>query len=564
MTRILLAAALALLTLVAPAAAQVIPATDAQVRDIEFPVEDKTFEVREADGTLTPTAFRVVENTGNCCETYVATDGKGRLFDFGGNYVNYSDDRGLTWSEVKPVQNFIGGEGAIVVAPGGDVLGVGWDPYTGDTLLAFRYQAATAKWQTAIMPLHAPFYDREWISVVPGPIEINGDTFPWVSFVKGGYPSKEEWLYSTDGLTYTSVTQKNLGATLGGTADGPLTIAPNPEFDVIQANGGMGLTPLGGGRALAEPDSLFAGDYALLSPDVSWQSFDLPGGTAGQFHTDSRGRLHNVIADSVPNGDGQTGSSIEYRISEDGGATFRSTKWSLAGASEIEEIDFRVSGALGLAAISVHHSQQDGPDRDVVYKMDVRGPQPALLRTYSIGLNDLTIGSGVASTNGRFDFSSLALFPDGRFAVSFVDSATNGQPAIAVETGEPLPAGFSASATPAPGPLAGPVAPTGANGGATDTAGPGGRPHRVTLKLRRRGARIIATGEVLPRHPGHVVRIQKRAGKRWKTVARVKLTKRSTFAKSLRLRGKVTLRAVSGADAAGHKSGRSRPVATRR
>ena len=31
------------------------------------------------------------------------------------------------------------------------------------------YTPATGKWQTARMPLHSPFYDREWIAVLPGP-----------------------------------------------------------------------------------------------------------------------------------------------------------------------------------------------------------------------------------------------------------------------------------------------------------------------------------------------------------------------------------------------------------
>lgn len=52
------------------------------------------------DRTATAT-WRVVQATGNCCENYVTTSREGRLYDFGGTYVNYSDDRGVTWSSVR-------------------------------------------------------------------------------------------------------------------------------------------------------------------------------------------------------------------------------------------------------------------------------------------------------------------------------------------------------------------------------------------------------------------------------------------------------------------------------
>jgi hypothetical protein len=102
--------------------------------------------------------------------------------------VNYTDDRGLTWKSVRPLEPLVNGEGAIAMAPGGDVIGVEWDPYSGDHLIAFKYTALTGRWQYKEMPLHQPFYDREWISVLSDLFTIDGQLVPYVTFIKGGVP----------------------------------------------------------------------------------------------------------------------------------------------------------------------------------------------------------------------------------------------------------------------------------------------------------------------------------------------------------------------------------------
>ena len=566
MPRLLAAALIALAALsAAPAPAQDLIAEDAQLREIQPDYEERAYPT--GDGSAT---WRVVRGLGNCCETYLATDPEGRLFDYGGNYVNVSADRGETWTEVRQSLQMLGGEGAIVAGPSGDMYGVGWDPYTGDTLVSMRYSTATGKWQTARMPLHSPFYDREWIGYVPGPIEIGGDTFPFVVFVKGGYPSKEEWLYSTDGLTYASISAKNAETIINGATGEPLSVTPDQSLDLIQANGGMGLTPLGGGRALAEPDSEFSQEYQLLSPDLRWRGYTFRDGMSGQIHTDSRGRLHNVVTSfeedlsnvvvPIP---GQTGH-FEYRLSEDGGRTFRSAKVVMPDGFRVREYDFRARGALGLAVVAVRARDDDsGVERDLVYKFDVRGAQPALLRTYELGLGDLVTGAnGVLSTDPRFDFESVVMFPDGRVAVSFMDTETGGQPAIGIELSEPVPAGWAQSPVPGLGAVAGPP-PAPAAPRPVDAAGPRGT-HRVKLKARRRGAHVTLSGEVLPRHPGHVVRIERRRGRKWARVAALRAGRRSTFSRTLRLRGRVVLRAVAAGDRAGHRAGRSRSVTLRR
>jgi hypothetical protein len=581
--RPLLAAALLFLLAASPAAAQDLIARDAKVVALAAPAESRTFALTEADGRAGTSTWRMVQDTGNCCETYVTTSSDGRIFDFGGSYLNFSADRGETWQQVRGDVPIVTGEGAIGIGPDGDVLGVGWDPYGGDSLSAWHQDSATGKWRWAAMPLHTPFYDREWLAVVPGPITIGGDTFPWVSFVKGGSAEKEEYLYSTDGVTYTGVTSKFLDATVnGGRVSGPLPVTPSPAFDWIQGHTSMGVTALGAGAALAAPETTFGNDYSLLDPsDLTWNAYSPSQPFAGTFQSDSRGYLHNVVADGEPNAEGTRGGGFEYRLSTDRGVTWRAVDVPLPKGMQVEESDFRVHGGLGIAAVAIHaHDNAKDVDRDLLYKLDVRGAQPALLRGYEIGDDPMIAGQGVASTDTRFDFASVAILPDGGVVMSFLDKATGGQPAIAIELSEPMPPHFAESPLPATGPVAGPATPVvgpgpghadgGAAGGgaggdrAVDAAGPPGGAHRVVLVLRRRGARVIASGEVLPRHPGHVVRLQIRRGTRWVTLARVKLTARSTFKRTLRLRGRATLRAVASADGAGHRAGRSRPVTVRR
>ena len=76
------------------------------------------------------TKWRVVQGTGNCCENYLTSTNAGRLLDFGGSYVNYTDDRGLHWKQVQPATPLVNGEGTLDLAPNGDVIAIGWDPYS--------------------------------------------------------------------------------------------------------------------------------------------------------------------------------------------------------------------------------------------------------------------------------------------------------------------------------------------------------------------------------------------------------------------------------------------------
>lgn len=406
------------------------PGFDATYPGIDYGRSDSPRDDRYAK-----TDWRVIQRTGNCCETYLTTTPGGRLLDFGGTYVNYSDDRGRTWRQVQALTPLVNGEGAIVVAPGGDVLGVGWDPYSGDHLQFYKYEADTQQWLYTEMPLHTPFYDREWIGVVPGPVTIGGSTYDYVSFVKGGFPSKEVWFMSTDGLNYTDVTSKRVEQILGGrTLTGPLPATGAAINDWAQPNTNSGMTPLGAGGLLARPDSGSAWGF-FDGTRGDWAAYQLPDGSApqGLHQVDSAGRVHNVIP-------AEGGDGFDYRISTDGGRSWRATTVKLPDGFSIEELDFRAHRAAGVAAVAMR-AQGPETDQDLVYKLDITRDTPRLTRKLEIGLGDLDATGGVGN-DVRFDFESVTIFPDGRVAVSFLDSTTKlpsatnpdrNSPAIAVE-----------------------------------------------------------------------------------------------------------------------------------
>ncbi|TDD29346.1 hypothetical protein E1218_04800, partial [Kribbella turkmenica] len=295
---------------------------DRPVSISSYPTVDYGRSDSPGDDRHATTTWRVVKGTGNCCENYLTTTPGGRLLDFGGTHITYSDDRGRSWRQVQPLTPMVNGEGAIVAAPGGDVLGVEWDPYSGDHLQAYKYEADTGQWLYTEMVLHQPFYDREWIGVVPGPVTIDGNTYDYVSFVKGGYPSKEIWLMSTDGLNYTDVSSKFVDQiTSGKTLTGPLPARAEAANDWIQPNTGSKMTTLGTSNMLAAPD---AGSQWALYDGNGWSAYRYPDGTqpSGLLQVDSAGSVHNLVPTS--GGDG-----FDYRTSTDGGHTWHTTTVTL-------------------------------------------------------------------------------------------------------------------------------------------------------------------------------------------------------------------------------------------
>lgn len=374
-------------------------------------------------------SWRVVGGTGNCCENYLAATAGGRLLNFGGQSLRYSDDRGAHWWAVTSADPFLGAEGAVAVAPGGDVVAATWDPYTGDRVVAYKFDAAAGAWYVAETPVHTPFFDRPWIGVVPGPITVGAATVPYLSVLMGGFPSKEVKYVSADGLNYAVPSSTLLDALTSLPASHWLTSAAASFADVIQTLARTQLMPLPGGGALALPLDRLACPWRIMDlPVPRWSCFTLPPPAElgyGTVLVDSLGWVHRVAVDAL---------TIDYGLSRDGGQSWTTTVVSLPPDHQVLEYDVKTNGSLGLTVVAVH-AYRSGPrtDQDYVYRFSVPPDgAPALTRIDKVGLGDIHFGQGLESLGPRFDFASVVILPDGKVAVSFGDSAHT-SPAVAVE-----------------------------------------------------------------------------------------------------------------------------------
>jgi hypothetical protein len=371
-----------------------------------FPSTD--FTDLEAGPRQATTDWRVVGGTGNAAELWFSIASTGRILDLGGRYVIFSDDQGLTWKAVKPQEELVNAEGSVVEAPNGDVVAITWDPYTGDRVLTFKYTAATKAWTYMYMPQHTPFWDRPTIEIVHGPFTDQfGDQVPYLTLTQG-FPH-DPWQYSYDGLNYTGVVSKTRDR--GPAQSFWLNVEPNPVRDYTQIlTDGLFPTwaPLDSGKAWSggSPNLIF--DRA----DLKWHPWTTPegGSISGKLQIDSRGWLHN-LAGGV------------YRTSTDGGRTWNELDMLIDGSPG----DFKAHGDAGVAAVVVEKSG-GGTVQDLVYKIDISSPQPKVLSIFKVGDGDdgRISGAGAYTMQGghRFDFSNVAIFPDGRIAVSFMDKKT--------------------------------------------------------------------------------------------------------------------------------------------
>lgn len=388
--------------------AQLVPFTPEKTFLASFATTDYGATGSAADDREGTTQWRIVVGSGNCCETHVTTSKEGRIFDIGGSYIRYSDDRGVSWTSVQPLNPLVNGEGSIAMAPNGDVIAMTWDAYSGDHFVAYKYDAAADEWLTFENPLHQPVYDRPWLTVVPGPFPLDlGMTAPYLSFVQGGTGVKDPLWVSTDGLSYID----SSSFIVDGQIDTPVVqwfpIQADASFDWIQPIRAAPVTGLGAGRALA------AGNWLLNPQDRRWDQWrlpDPPNATPPTYiQIDSAGRINHVR--SITGG-------FEYRISTDGGQTW--TTSGLIPFSLGSPNDFRANYAAGVAAIALRIGNQDW-----VYKLDISGNTARLIRRYLVGLGDTVAVSGVqVPPRPRYDFKSIAILPDGRVVHSFLDSTT--------------------------------------------------------------------------------------------------------------------------------------------
>ncbi|HWL66106.1 MAG TPA: hypothetical protein VNP73_09050 [Actinomycetota bacterium] len=399
------------------------PGVPAQVVDYEPPSSIEKFKVTNfgpsaspSDDKTTKAKFRVVERTGNCCENYLTATPEGRLLDLGGSYINFTDDDGKTWKSVRPANPLVNGEGTLAVAPNDDIVGIEWDPYSADHMLAYKYTAETKEWTYLEAPLKTPFYDRPWLSVVPGPFTINGAEVPYVTFVDG-FPHTGAFLYSTDGLTYVQGSSPFVDQQGGAEVVNKLATGKEPALDWVQPNTQSPIVPLGGGSALAAPGA-FQEAWNIFDPETQkWNSLQLDTGElSGRYLVDSKGRIHNLKT---------LGQMLEYRISTDGARTWKSTTIQLPKDHSSPGgmmVDMRANASLGIAAIALHVSTGE-TDGDLLYKFDITGKKPRPISVVHVGLADIDASAGVGQ-DIRMDFETLAILPDGRLVVSFLDSTT--------------------------------------------------------------------------------------------------------------------------------------------
>jgi hypothetical protein len=407
-----------------PAAAAGLPASVVSYTpDLTESGTFSTVDYSTPGGTAGTTDWRIVTGTGNGAEHWVTTTSLGQLLDLGGRYINMSSDLGHSWTSVQPPYPLANAEGALATAPNGDILGATWDPYSGDHLITYKYDAASKQWTYLEDPLHTPFYDRPEVNVIPGPLTISGTTYPYISTVSShGSPI----FYSTDGLTYDNVIQDGAAVTEW------VPTHPSPVLDWSQGQDWAPLRALGNGYALGviaygggaedfSPADLTSTVNVFDPTDLSFHPLTLPDNSAlpVNLQVDSRGWLHGVTMRTT---------GFDYKTSTDGGKTWQTLAVNFPGNDRLnsntggEVIDLRVNAELGTAAVVTrtdHGTTSPGvagdPEQDWVYKIDISSSTPKPLRRYMLGLGNSTSDTQYHPTyetqGHRYDFASIALIP---------------------------------------------------------------------------------------------------------------------------------------------------------
>jgi hypothetical protein len=400
-----------------------VPSTPATPKPYPSVSNAATYKTFDAAGRVNGSAkWHWTPTGGNCCETYVANAG-GRILEYGGSLPYYSDDNGRTWAQVDFLTPLYNGEGALVGGPGGDVFGIGWDPYTGDHLQGVKYTAKTKTWQVAEAPLKTPFFDREWITYAKGPFVLDGVKVPYVTIVRGGTVTKQVELISGDGLSYTTVSTPANEAT-SEPVRMTIPVVKNPDADSWQPNPGTYTVPLNAGGVLLlnnDSDGLPCPAARLNASTTAWECVQLPWVPKGVVRQDSRGWLTQV--------EQTANNELELSTSRDGGRSWKRMTLTTPGEQPFASSDFfdvKVNGKLGQAVVATRvNDKRTKVGQDLVWRVDVSKAQPRLLKTYAVGRGDLATGIGVVSAlSDRFDFPSVALLPNGRIVASFDDKST--------------------------------------------------------------------------------------------------------------------------------------------
>ncbi len=390
---------------------------------------DTTFPILGLDGRIIGhLPWRVVEGTGNCCENFVATTPQGWILDFGGSTLWVSKDDGRSWTQHTNHGVQLCGEGAVVPGPAGDVLGMNWEMCLGagtDGVWSMKYIADDDQWVEGSQAVHAPFFDRPWMSAAGGPFtDATGRTGPLLSYI---FTNIHDGLHGTghgqslDGVTYLPDSSL-LSLTYGDPFALPGRLRYDPDADWTQPQReayGRGLDPSVHVLDLGLANCLLV-DHAT---GRACTNADLP---VRSMQRDSAGRLHAIAFDD----DART---MTYSWSDDVGQGWDRRSFPYIpqmAADGGREWDLKASATLGKTLVALHTMDDNGTAMDLVYLFRDNQGRPELDQILQVGAGGGSAASGVAADE-RFDFMSSGFLPDGRIALSFRDS-TVAQPALAI------------------------------------------------------------------------------------------------------------------------------------
>ena len=156
--------------------------------------EFTTIDLATNETTTTDWAVFLRAQGGNGAEHYLATSSRGWIMNLGGEYPTWSEDRGQTWQDFRPITEPADGlgEGGIIETPDGNIVANSWYPYPPlyDEFVFYYYDTDSESWSyTYDDYTHPTFYDRSWQVVVPGPITSYKGTSPWASVIVSNFYS---------------------------------------------------------------------------------------------------------------------------------------------------------------------------------------------------------------------------------------------------------------------------------------------------------------------------------------------------------------------------------------
>ncbi|MDP3714104.1 MAG: hypothetical protein Q8R60_16655 [Mycobacteriales bacterium] len=101
-------------------------------------------------------------------------------------------------------------------------------------------------------------------------------------------------------------------------------------------------------------------------------------------------------------------------------------------------MDDKAHGKLGVSAVAPHVTKDDGNNQALVLRLDTRTGKAVHKDALLVGKGDMAFTAGLdvsgvvsGAKSNRFDVATVAILPDGKIAVGFVDK-TYDDPAVAV------------------------------------------------------------------------------------------------------------------------------------